>query len=441
MKIIFAATPIGGHVNPLLGTAQFLAQTGHEVVFYTGTTLRGAVERTGARFHALPPEVDFDLRDVDLAFPDRKSHAPGIERMIYDFKTVFIGPMDSQYRGLEALLQDFPADVVIYEHLFYGAIPMMLKARSSRPAMIGCGVTYLNTPRQDHAPHGPALPFSTDDDMRRVYRTDVAPSAAAAVMPIQNAYVDVLTALGFGDGPHFSDATTVLADAFWQTTVPSFEYPQDDKQSRITFMGAMPHVRSATPLPLWAEELDKFARVVLVTQGTVANENFDALVRPTLAALADEPDMLVLVTAGGRDIAQVTFDLPANARIASYLPFDWLMPKIDLLVTNGGYGTVNQALAVGIPIVVAGATEDKPEVASRIAWSGAGINLETANPTKQAVKSAVRRIFDDGAFTGRARDIAAEFGQYDSAAIIRQTLASLVNRRAAEPVARSRKAG
>ena len=40
-----------------------------------------------------------------------------------------------------------------------------------------------------------------------------------------------------------------------------------------------------------------------------------------------------------------------------------------VLVTNGGYGTVQQALAHGVPIVVAGATEDKPETAARIAWS------------------------------------------------------------------------
>ena len=35
----------------------------------------------------------------------------------------------------------------------------------------------------------------------------------------------------------------------------------------------------------------------------------------------------------------------------SYLPFDWLLPKVDVLVTNGGYGSVNQAMSFGIPLV------------------------------------------------------------------------------------------
>jgi MGT family glycosyltransferase len=423
MKIIFAATPVGGHVNPLVGTARLLVQSGHDVVFYTGTTLRDAVERTGARLHPLPKEVDFDFRDVDRNFPERGKCAPGVDLTLYDFKNFFIGPMETQHRGLEALLADFQADAIIYEHLFYGVVPMLFKPDHRRPAMIGCGITFLSTPRQDRAPHGPGLPFTTEEAVRQIYANDVAPAAAAAVEPLQALYDSLLAGLGLtGHKTHFSNATTLLADDFWQTTVPGFEYPQDAFSSNVTFVGAMPQVASTTPLPLWAEEVADFKRVVLVTQGTVANEDFNALVKPTLAALADEEDTLVLVTAGGRDIADLNFDLPINARIASYLPFDWLLPRIDLLITNGGYGTVNQALAAGVPIIAAGSTEDKPEVAARIAWSGVGINLETARPKQDAVKDAYRRIFADDSFRSRAREMAAQFKQLDSAAIIQESL-------------------
>ena len=43
-----------------------------------------------------------------------------------------------------------------------------------------------------------------------------------------------------------------------------------------------------------------------------------------------------------------------------------LLPRTDVLVTNGGYGGVQQALAHGVPLVVAGRTEDKVEVAARV---------------------------------------------------------------------------
>ena len=68
------------------------------------------------------------------------------------------------------------------------------------------------------------------------------------------------------------------------------------------------------------------------------------------------------------------------------------------MVTNGGYGAVQRALATGVPLVVAGDTEDKPEVAARVAWSGAGIDLRTGTPTAKAVRNAVREVLGDGRY-------------------------------------------
>jgi UDP:flavonoid glycosyltransferase YjiC (YdhE family) len=122
----------------------------------------------------------------------------------------------------------------------------------------------------------------------------------------------------------------------------------------------------------------------------VGNYDFGQLVAPTLAALANEPDVLVVVTAGGRPVDTIPGPLPTNARAASYLPFEWALAKADVLVTNGGYGSVNQALSFGVPLVTAGLTEDKADINVRVAWSGVGINLATNEPTSEALREAVR---------------------------------------------------
>src|SRR5258706_14516092 len=108
---------------------------------------------------------------------------------------------------------------------------------------------------------------------------------------------------------------------------------------------------------------------------------FALLLARTLAALGNEPDLLVVVTAGGRPIDAIPGPIPGNARLASYLPFDCVLPKVDVFVTNGGYGSVNQAMSVGIRLVAAGLTEDNTDVNARVAWSGVGINLATNEPT------------------------------------------------------------
>ena len=164
-----------------------------------------------------------------------------------------------------------------------------------------------------------------------------------------------------------------VADAVVQFSVPEFEYPRGDLTTPVHFVGPVSLADASTvELPAWWDELHDGRPVVHVTQGTVANGDLSGLVLPTFEALADR-DVLVVATTGGRDVPSLA--LPANARIAPYLPYDRLFPLLSAFVTNGGYGGVQYALAHGVPIVAAGDSEDKSEVSARVAWSGAGLRL------------------------------------------------------------------
>jgi UDP:flavonoid glycosyltransferase YjiC (YdhE family) len=209
------------------------------------------------------------------------------------------------------------------------------------------------------------------------------------------------------------DSVVDLADAYLQLTVPSFEFPRDIPPS-VHFIGTPPIIPNQAPLPPWAHELDGSRKVVLVTQGTVANHNFGLLIGPTLAALANEPDLLVVATAGGRPIDAIPGPIPGNARLAQYLPFEWILPKVNVFVTNGGYGSVNQAMSFGIPLVTAGLTEDKADVNARVAWSGVGIDLASNEPTPQALREAVRTVLDKPNYRSRASLMAEEFNGIDT---------------------------
>jgi UDP:flavonoid glycosyltransferase YjiC (YdhE family) len=192
-----------------------------------------------------------------------------------------------------------------------------------------------------------------------------------------------------------------------QFTVPSFEYPRSDAPANLRYFGPVSRLAPTTiPLPDWWHELDGARPVVHVTQGTVANLDLGELVRPTLDGLADD-DVLVVVSTGGRPVSELG-PLPANARAAEMLPYAELLPRTDVFVTNGGYGGLHYAFESGVPIVVAGDTEDKPETAARVAWSGAGVNLRTGTPTASAVRDAVRRVLADGRYARESARIGAE---------------------------------
>src|SRR6185295_18473193 len=102
--------------------------------------------------------------------------------------------------------------------------------------------------------------------------------------------------------------------------------------------------------------------IVHVTQGTIANAAPE-LIAPALEALADD-DVLVVVATGGRAPDSLGLrHVPRNARIAAFVSYPELLPRTAVMITNGGYGGVQMALWQGVPLVVAGASEDKPEVA------------------------------------------------------------------------------
>jgi UDP:flavonoid glycosyltransferase YjiC (YdhE family) len=290
----------------------------------------------------------------------------------------------------------------------------MLLGSGERPPIILCGTSILHWRRQDGAPHFLGLPPATTLERLKEYAAIAREHDKVVNQPVADRVNRCLAALGVGplSMPLF-DSVVELANAYLQLTVPSFEFPRDIPSS-VHFIGALPIIPNQALLPSWAHELDGSRRVVLVTQGTVANHDFSLLIGPALTALANEPDLLVVVTAGGRSIDAIPGPIPSNARLANYLPFEWVLPKVDVFVTNGGYGSVNQAMSFGIPLVTAGLTEDKADVNARVAWSGVGIDLATNHPTPHALREAIRTVLDKPDYRSRASSIADEFATIDT---------------------------
>jgi MGT family glycosyltransferase len=426
MKILMASTPATGHINPLLALGHVLMAEGHELVVLSGSWLQDRIEHTGAQFRALPGRADGDLRNIGTFAPELAELPPGYEWLRVAMERIFIDPLPDQHMGLEQVLQDFRADVILGDDMFFGVLPMLLGPRSERPAIALCGTSFLHWCREDGAPHFLGLPPATSPAELERYAAIAEEYERLTNRPAVERLNRALHELGVGPVslPLF-DSVVGLADAYMQLSVPSFEFPRKIPTS-VNFIGTPPIIAKQAALPPWADDLDGSRKVVLVTQGTVANHNFDLLVAPTLAALANEPDVLVVATAGGRPVEAIPGPIPSNARVASYLPFEWLLPKVDVLVTNGGYGSVNQAMSSGIPLVTAGTTEDKADVNARVAWSGVGVNLATNEPTQAALRDAVRTVLDTPRYRARAVAMADEFRSIDTRSEILRVMNQVV---------------
>jgi UDP:flavonoid glycosyltransferase YjiC (YdhE family) len=100
-------------------------------------------------------------------------------------------------------------------------------------------------------------------------------------------------------GFNVPDTQYRLPDLFLQLGAEEFEFPRHNRLANLRFVGPiLPQPKDTIKVPAWLEESNSSKPMVFVTQGTLANFDFNQLMNPAIAALADE-DVQVIVTAGG----------------------------------------------------------------------------------------------------------------------------------------------
>jgi MGT family glycosyltransferase len=405
MKILIASTPAPGHLNPLLSIATLMVQYGHEVAVQVNEDLRPAVEAAGHRFLSEIPNAQTSAGYYFETYRERMQKSPGMEMTGFDLVHFFARNIAAQSASLKMAFYDFQADLILADSLYWGTLPMLVGPRDKRPAIAHLGVSVVNIASGKNIPMRP-------DETPEQRVAELQLRERFMLQPAQQAVNAVLASLGYPALPcSILEAMTALPDLYLHPGIKSFEYP--DSNSKVRYIGALPTPAGQPTLPEWWQHLDRTKRLILITQGTVANRDLGQVIAPALIALGGKEDVTIIVTTGGQPVESIPVAIPSNARITSFLPYAQIMPEIDLLITNGGYGTVNMAIAHGIPVISAGLTEDKEEVSAHIQWSGAGIDLRTNHAAPEAIKHAVDEIFTQPGYRERAQQLSLEFDSHD----------------------------
>jgi MGT family glycosyltransferase len=420
-SFLFVTQPITGHVVPAVPVIRTLVERGHDVRWYAGAKFRSRVEGAGAEFVAYDKAYDYDDADYDAAFPGR-SQLKGLDQLRYDFLNLFIKQIEPQYHDLQAELARRPADVMVGDPSV-GAT-FIVNERGGPPHAV-YNITCLGINGREVAPFGLGLMPSGSLAGRARNRALEFLAPNVVFRKVSQEFERQCRVLGVA--PRKFTGVLLSPFLFLQPTAEAFEYRRSDLPPQVHFIGALlpDAADDFTPPAWWQEVVGKQRPVVLVTQGTVATKA-EELVGPTVNALAGDD---VLVLAAGADPSAFGTP-PANARIERFVPFKPLMPMVDVYVTNGGFGGVQYALSNGVPVVAGGKTEDKAEIANRVAYSGCGINLKTATPTAEQVGDAVRRVLAEPKYRESAGRIQAELAAKDAATEAATLLERLADSRA-----------
>jgi UDP:flavonoid glycosyltransferase YjiC (YdhE family) len=427
-KLIMAAAPLYGRVAPMRAIAAELRRRGHDITFLTGSMFREFVEGSGVSFVPLTGVADFDIGRLDELVPGRASTPSGPQRTGMDLQRLFVEPIPSQHDSLQRLLAEAGDEpvVLVQETSFQGAAPVRFGGPGRAPAaIVGIGIGALPVSSADTAPFGLGLPPDGSPEGRARNRAANA-EMKRVFSGVQARFVELLRGLGATETPPFlRDNQVSMPDRYLQLTVEALEYPRSDAPPGLRYVGPLPGVAPVEQAPPpWWDDVLAARRVVVVSQDTVGNRDFPELVGPTLRALADL-DVLV-VAALGREA--ILHGVPDNARVSASVPCADLLARTDVLVSNGCYGAVQQALRFGVPMVLAALDGNEAEVTARTAWTGAAINLATQSPAEDELRKSVEAVLDTPDYRRSARRLQADIAGHDAYAGIAATIDELLER-------------
>jgi UDP:flavonoid glycosyltransferase YjiC (YdhE family) len=443
--VVATAFNVPGHTAGLIQISEYLVKKGLIVYFITGSDFKKSIEKTGAEFVENP----FRMEEIFASKPPGYESPDGTWVMKYIFGGVTPVAHRLLKETLERVRREHPSrEVIILSESLSGSVGPFLhgaplpRGYSSLPKVIVFHTSVYGITNDNIPPFGPGLPYDPTPKNLALWRSladAMEPITASIIEHYDNLYKS-LGATSPVKGP-FNDMIIGLGDVTVLATSPSLEYPIPTPNPKLRFIGGLPlkPLDPAFVYPSWWPNITANAaltanspakkRVIFVSQGT-AHCNYIEVLIPTLKALARRTDVIVVATLGvrgaelGNDI-----EIPENAMVVDYLPYDVLLPLADVFISNAGYGGFMQSVMNGVPMVLAGTAADKAEVCARAEWAGVAVNLRAQTAAEEAIRAAVEMVLGDGRYKKRAVELKEENEALDALARFEGIIEELVGAR------------
>jgi MGT family glycosyltransferase len=384
-----------GHVYPPVATALALRDRGHEVAFRADDEWLEMLRSLG--FSASPT----DPRLAGIVLEDWKARTPiGAIRAA-------VATFDARARyeipDLQAAIEDERPDLIWVD----------LNAPGAAVAAEASGLPwahFLPFPYPWPAPGVPSFgPGFAPSTSRRARLRDTGMTAFSELffrsfVREQNARRTSLGLPALGRAEDFS----LIAPLQILFSAEPFEYPREWPQNVQLVGPALWEPPAAEPEWLAEEERP----LIMVTASTLFQDDAK-LIRQTLEAFADRPYAVVATTAAHDPD---DFAIPANARVERHLPHAPILRRAAVVVSHGGMGTTQKALAAGVPVCVVPFIRDQLEVARRTEQCGGGTILRPGRLRPDRLRGAVEEAIERRAGAERVAEAFAQAGGADAAA-------------------------
>jgi MGT family glycosyltransferase len=370
VKVLAYTSPARGHLYPLVPILKELDQRGDAVAVRTVSAEVEHVRGLGFSAQAIDPRIEAIVHDDYLA----RTPIGGIKRVT----AVLAKRAELEPDDLRSAMAEVSPDLLVIDTSCWGAAALAETTRLPWASYLPFPAPF---PGKGVPPFGPGF-APAHNTLGRLRDLLLGPVTFGIVeRSIKAPLNTVRKSVGASDVADAIDWFSRPPLTLYLTAEP-FEYPRTDWPASFRLVGPIGYDPPA-PAPEWLAAVDR--PLVLVTTSSEF-QNDVTLIANALAGLRDADVFVVgtLPSGNPRD-----FDVPTNARLERFLPHSVVLAKASCVVTHGGMGATQKALAAGVPVVVVPFGRDQLEIARRVELSGAGVRLPRAKLSPQRLRDAV----------------------------------------------------
>ncbi len=370
--ILIYTSPARGHLYPMMDVALALRESGHRVAVQTLADEADRVRAEGLEHRPIHPRIEAivldDYREGNPMAQLRRTFRCWVERAPFELE------------DLRAARAEVDPDLLLVDANTWGA-SAFAEAEGRPWAMF---LPYvLPTPSRDAPAFGPGLP-PPRGALGRLRDRVLWRAVGAATRNELREWNELRTDVGLPPHRSFPDHFLRPSLLLHRTAEP-FEYPRSDAPENLRLIGPGLWAPGGE-LPAWFGDLPRPRILVSVS---TEFQGDDAIPRAALEGLAEEDGSVILTTAA---LDPADFSPPHDrVRVVRFLPHAQVIPEVDLVVTHGGMGTTQRALAAGVPAVVVPWGRDQAETARRVELCGAGVRLPRGRLSPTRLRQAVRK--------------------------------------------------
>ena len=384
-RVLFVVPPLVGHVNPTISVASALAARGHEVAWVGHPGAVRPLLPDGARLYPLPEQAP--AGSVERAL-DRAHTLRGPARLKFLWEDFLVPLARTMRPGVEAAVTEHaPAVMAVDQQAVAGALVARRRG----------------------------VPWAT------LATTSAGVIDPLAGLPQVKAWLaGLVAALEREAGLEPSPDGELSPHRVIAFTTEALVGATDRFGAHYRFVGPSIGDRPETAAFPW-DALDPDRPHVLVSMGTVNAEASGRFFATAIEALSGQ-GYQVIVAAPVDLVGAPPDDVSVRARVPQLA----LLPHVHAVVCHAGHNTVCEALAHGVPLVVAPIKDDQPIVADQVVAAGCAVRVKFGRVQPAELRAAVARVLTEPAFRAAAAQVQTSFAAAGGAAAAATALEELL---------------